>query len=156
MKNFSFYFAAIFVSAFLAISGNTFASNQHNYNGNYCSSYYPNQSNDFKRLISGLKNNTGNSRWVSCPVLVDETHKTMGTFRIGLNLTGGGKFTCYMYSLATKGTILYSTSGTANNTGKLFLPAISTDDEFGSYTMNCLIPPYGVINRISIKERTQW
>ena len=152
MKNFSFYFAAIFVSAFLAISGNTFASNQHNYNGNYCSSYYPNQSNDFKRLISGLRNNTGNSRWVSCPVLVDETHKTTGTSRVYVMYTGKGPLTCILYSLRSNGTILQHKSHTVYQ-GWLELPNITVDDEFGSYTLNCNIPPYAVLNTISFREK---
>lgn len=129
------------------------AENGHSYNGASCTAYYGSQKTLFDSYTTGIRNATNAARWVNCPVIVDEIARTTGTTRTWIHVTGKGSFRCYLISRNGNSGPRQSKSGARTNTGWLNIPALTTDDYWGSYSLYCQIPAYGLINTIWIGEK---
>lgn len=135
------------------MSATASAENALTYNGSYCKPYFGQQSGNFV-FANYLKNATSSARLVTCPVVVDEISVTSGTTRAYAHVSGNGYYYCLLYSVNRDGTIRQSKTATRHGTGWLYLPDITTDDYFGSYTMICNLPGYGRLDTVWIGEKS--
>lgn len=137
-----------------AFYGNAYAENGHAYNGSFCDNYYGSQVGNFNHQHNGIRNNTNSGRYVSCPVIVDEIAKTTGTTRVWLYYSGSGKISCSMFSKNGNGTTRQSKTGSRTNSGWFSIPAITSDNYWGSYSMYCYLPPKGILKTIWVGEKS--
>lgn len=153
MKAFSI--ASLAAAALLSLSGTAHAAgeNGHAYNGSYCSSYFGTQATHFNNQYNGIRNNQSSGRYVSCPVIVDEISTTTGTTRQWMHFAGTGKVTCTIYSMNGPGSIRQSRTTSRVNSGWFSMPALTTDDYWGSYSMWCYLPARGTLNTIWLGEK---
>lgn len=141
--------------AIFAISGSANAENGHAYNGSYCNPYFGNQSADFNHQWDGLSNTSTGSRWVSCPVVVDEIANLTGTSRIWVRWDDGGAgstLTCYLYAMNVNADVGQSQSASDVGGGWFSIPNITTDDFWGNYILYCYLPNRGVLNTVWLGE----
>lgn len=140
---------------FLAMSGNVFAGeNGHAYNGSYCNNYFGSEATQFNHQWDGIRNISAASRYVSCPVIVDEIANTSGTTQVWVHWTGAGTLSCYLNSKNGSGTNRQTQSNSRVNTGWLSIPNITSDDYWGSYSMYCYLPASGTLNTVWVGEKT--
>ncbi|ABA58292.1 hypothetical protein Noc_1824 [Nitrosococcus oceani ATCC 19707] len=132
--------------------GNAYALNAHAYNGSYCDNYHGAEVGDFTRGFNGIKNNANAGRYISCPVLVDESGNIDGTDKVALYYTGTGTVSCVLFSQNADGSTRQSRTASRTNSGWLSIPNITDDDYWGSYSMYCYLPPQGVLNTIWVGE----
>lgn len=133
--------------------GNAYAEDGKSYNGSYCDNYYGSQAGDFSHQIDGIKNNASAGRYISCPVLVDQVGNIEGTDTVALYYTGTGTVSCALFSQNANGSTRQSRTGSRANSGWFFIPNITSDDYWGSYSMYCYLPPQGVLNTIWLGEK---
>jgi hypothetical protein len=129
------------------------ADNRQNFNGSYCDNYYGSDTSVFGHYSNGIYNSASSSKYVSCPVIVDEASVTTGTNNIWVHFTGTGTVSCYMQSRNGNGSFRQSSSGSRSGTGWFSVGNITSDDYWGSYSMYCYVPAYGTINTISMSEK---
>ncbi len=130
-------------------------SNRHDYNGSYCNPLVPADAIHFTRSNAGIKNNSNENRFISCPVLVDEHQVNKGTFRTNIYYTGTGQVECAIYSVNAAGFVVQSRSKIRNNTGWVGIQGLTKESRWGSYSIYCNVPAGGTINMIAVNERTQ-
>lgn len=126
--------------------------NGHAYNGSYCKNYFGSQVGDFNYQTNGIRNLSSSTRYINCPVLVDEIANTSGTTRVWLHYTGNGTVRCTLQSKNGNGTTKQSRSGSRPGTGWFQIPNITADDFWGSYVMYCSLPAAGILNTIWLGE----
>lgn len=134
------------------VSANASAENAHTYNGSFCKSYIDSQSGDLQ-AGTYMQNNSSSTRYVVCPVVVDEISNTGGTSRVYAHVTGSGSFYCYLYSMNAGGSVRQFKSANRSNTGWIYLPDITTDDYYGSYSMICTLPGRGRLDTVWVAEK---
>ena len=144
--------ATLIITSF-GLTGTASAENGHAYNGSYCNSYYGNQASYFNSQYNGIRNTTNVARYISCPVVVDEIANTSGTTRVYVHYTGSGTIKCGLYSMYGAGAVKQSKWASRSGTGWVYMPNLTTDDYWGSYSMHCLVPANGTVNTIWLGER---
>lgn len=146
-------FKILAVFGLVAMLTSAQAANRHVYNGSYCNAYWPAESGDFLRDHAGIRNLVGYERYISCPVLVDESGITTGTWSSYVHFDGYGHVECTLSSNTGKGVPVQTKTGFRYHTGWLAIANITHEVSYGSYSMVCRIPPYGTINSIAINEK---
>lgn len=146
-------FKILAVFGLVAMLTSAQAANRHVYNGSYCNAYWPAESGDFLRDHAGIRNLVGYERYISCPVLVDESGITTGTQSNWIHFDGNGHVECTLSSNTAKGVQLQTKTGSRYHTGWLRIAPITYEVQHGNYSMVCKIPAYGTINSISLTEK---
>lgn len=123
------------------------------YNGSYCNSFQPTEANEFVRDSSGIKNTSSEELYITCPVIVASPDVTSGTHTTWIHFSGYGAMECTLASMYPDGSLRQSRSNFIWNSGWMSIPDLNNDDRWGSYTLECSLPPGGTLNTISIRER---
>lgn len=137
----------------LTSSFNALAGNGHAYNGSYCNPYYGTQSDSFEHRQNGIKNTSSSTKYISCPVIVDEIANTTGTHQTTLHYTGPGTVSCIMFNQHGIGSTRQTQSGTRAGTGWFTIPGFTSDVWGGTYSMYCSLPSGGTLNTIWVNEK---
>ncbi len=146
--------ASISVFGCALLTPQVYAENAHAYNGSYCTNYLASDATDVAHQYNGIRNTTGSSLYVTCPVAVDEIAVTSGTSRVWVHYSGSGTVNCNLYSMNGNGSINQSRSGSRSGTGWLSIPNLTSEDYWGSSVIYCSVPAYGVINTVWFGENT--
>ncbi len=133
------------------------ADDSHNYNGSFCKPCLGSGSGLVEYTPTGIKNVSGKSLWVNCPVLVDEISSTAGTSENFVVWTANKPtdvLQCWFYSTINGGDYLRETKyGYRTGSGWLFLPTLSGDSKQGTFCMQCYVPSQGKLNLIRVTEK---
>lgn len=122
------------------------------FNGSTCQPHFGNQAGAFKTGTFGILNQSKFNRWVSCPIMRDDTETTRGaTFNVYLNRAKGGR--CGVYSLDPHGKVIKSQWKNVSSNGKTTLSfSLNKSVKMGNYFMYCLLPKGGFVNSYKLKE----
>lgn len=145
---------ALVALALATLAGSAAAENAHAYNGSYCKAYFGSQAADFYHQYNGTYNASNGARYIACPVLVDEIANTTGS-RVYVYWTANAatdQLYCNLYSLNENGTIRQGQTGIRTGTGWMFIPNLTSDNYWGSYSMYCYLPSHGNLQTIWLGE----
>jgi hypothetical protein len=148
---------AIAIVACAAVAQTARAENGHNYNGSYCKAYFGGADTDvLDHTIYGIYNSSTRTRYISCPVLVDEVANTTGTTYVWVHFranVASDTIWCSLRSMNGNGSVRQSMSASRTGTGWFRIANITNDDRWGSYAMYCRLPGRGRLNTIALAER---
>jgi hypothetical protein len=156
-RTFSITSAALLAAALLSPA---FAADSKVYSGAVCKPAVPNaQSGNVDYPLGppnhyGIRNNNGFTMPIICPIIQDSVSNTSGTSRAYVFWTASSPsdhLVCALKSLNFDGSVREQ-QFVNGGTGWMQFPNITTDDKFGSYVVDCQLPPHGVLNTIWIEE----
>lgn len=122
------------------------------FSGNLCKAYYGRDNASIDSYVHGANNNHATlGKWVSCPIVRDNTTNTNGTwnwwFSRGVQVavrnaaSGSRRLTCNLRSYTSTGGFLESNSGfRLPGTGTINLD-LNKSANMGFYSMYCYLPP---------------
>ncbi len=145
--------ASLFVLGGSVVSQQVLAENGHAYNGSYCENYMATDAANVAHQYNGLRNTTGNNRYVTCPIAVDEIAVTTGTTQVWLHYTGAGTLRCTLNAMNGNGSVRQSKSASRVGTGWVSIPNLTTEDYWGSSVIYCNLPGNGTLNTVWFGEK---
>lgn len=114
------------------------------FSGNFCQPYFGNQSADFQHRIDGTVNVSGGLRYVSCPVIRDNTSNTTGTgfsLTVSVNNIAGQTLRCYLRSNDMFGNFIQQDTDSTNLGGnQKLIMQVSQGAAGGNYSVYCYLP----------------
>ncbi len=143
-----------------------FSYDAKTFHGSECQPYYGSQSGDFNYYTNRIYNTGSSGRWVTCPVVRDNTTNTSGTLgtEIYVSNIAGQTLSCTLYSYDSHGVWVASNykSTTAGGKQTLF-PDVNSSKNMGNYSLSCYLPKGASIYSYKVKEwltnnnsRTDW
>jgi hypothetical protein len=76
--------AIVSIVMFAGIVGTSAADDGKNYHGSHCKAYYGTEAADFVHDVTGIRNVSGQTRAIFCPILVDAVEDTDGLASVNL------------------------------------------------------------------------
>ena len=129
------------------------------WSGSMCSAFYGTQDQFFNRTHSGIKNISGDPRWVTCGV-VDDTYNgsnsgnydngTQGA-RVRVQQPPASLSTCYLSERGDFGQEIDTTMVVIPGSGEQNL-STTASDHWGNRILLCKLAPGATLNRITIWE----
>jgi len=145
--------ASLYILCGAVLSQQAFAENGHAYNGSYCENYLAGTATSMAHQYNGLRNASGATQYITCPIAVDEIAVTTGTTRVWLHYTGGGSISCTMNAMNANGSVRQSRSNSRAGTGWLNIANLTSEDYWGSSVIYCSLPANGVLNTVWFGEQ---
>ena len=152
--------AALLAAVFLSPA---FATDRKVYSGASCKPAIANAGNVDYPLGPkyGIRNNNGYTVPIICPLIHDSIDNTKGIADVGVTWTAkfsSDRIVCALKFVSSTGDVravkfleLFGTGYTW--AGGFNAPSpIASDDKFGSYVLDCQLPPLGILHTISIEE----
>ena len=125
------------------------------YHGNICKPRYGSQAADFRYYEGGIRNQSGNTRWVSCPV-DRELVWYSGPYNTSIwayVYNAGGTLWCEGYNVnPSTGALTDSYSQNTSLTGNRSLLIKLDAPGSGLPFIRCLLPPYSYVRSFYVYE----
>lgn len=137
-----FLFICSVVITALGFTGPANALDRKINSGTVCQPNSGSQVGDFNYYSTGITNSSTASRWVSCPVVRDNTFNTNGVNFAGVYVVGAGTHSCYLDNVNTNGTLGKWIYGSRSGTGYIPLNLASSISQT-PYVFLCGIPANG-------------
>lgn len=110
------------------------------------------QVSDFTYYSTGITNNATADRWVSCPVVRDNTFNTNGLNLASVSVAGTGSFFCYLDNVNNNGSLgVWASTGTVTGPGTFPINLNSSTSQT-PYVFLCRIPTNGKLVTLMIDE----
>lgn len=136
------------------------------FHGSECQPVHGNQTSDFKYYNNRIYNAGSGTRYVTCPIVRDNTVNTSGTFgtEVYVRNVASHKLSCTLYSWSPHGVLVAANSkSTPNNGNQTLRPDVNLSKNMGSYNLYCRLPKGASIYSYKVKEwlngsknRTDW
>lgn len=124
------------------------AAETSKYHGTICKPYYGSHADDFRYYTSGIKNISGNTRWVTCPIDRQDVwyYGSSATSIHAYVYNAGGTLWCEGFvTSSTSGSTVNVASSNTTLTGNRSL-YMGLHEQFGNnYSVRCLLPPGSIV-----------
>ena len=146
----------ILTLALAAVAGSAQALDRKAFSGNGCEAYFGSNEADLDASIYGIHNRASGNRWVSCPIVRDNTTNTNGTSVVWVGADKGvGTLSCYLRSQQGQGSNVTSDSAFTSAFGKQWLRLdVNSSSNYGYYMLYCSLPSNSRIASYHVEEFT--